>query len=87
MLMLMCNKKIIWGQKSLTHALPPELVDLDLDVALGYKYCVVRSTSNLVPLVQSMVMVKHGQPFEDNMVTSDCVTCLQDTHKALICIW
>ena len=46
----------------MTHALPPELMDLDLDVALGCEYGVVRSTSNLVPLVQIVVMVKHGQP-------------------------
>ena len=50
-------------------------MDLDLDVALGREYGVVRSTSNLVPLVQIVVMVKHGQPIEVNMVTTDCVTC------------
>ena len=61
-------------------------MDLDIDVALGRECGVVRSTSNLVPHVQIVVMVKHGQPVEDNVVTSDCVTCLQDTHEALICI-
>jgi len=51
----------------------PELVDMDPDVAFGCKYCVVRSTRNLVPLVQSMVMVKHGQTFEENLVEDTMV--------------
>jgi len=62
-------------------------MDLDLDVALGREYGVVRSTSNLVPPVRIVVMVKHGQPIEVNMVTTDSVTCQPDTHEALICIW
>ena len=41
---------------------------MDPDVAFGCEYCMVRSTRNLVPLVQSMVMVKHGQALEENLV-------------------
>ena len=41
----------------------PELVDMDPDVAFGCKYCVVRSTRNLVPLVQSKVLVKDAKVY------------------------
>ena len=40
---------------------------MDPDVAFSCKHYVVRSTSNLVPLVQSMSMVKCGQTFEQNL--------------------
>ena len=54
---------------------------MDPDVAFAYKHCLVRSTSNLVPLVQSMVMVKHGQTLEENLVEDTMVY-----HQVLI-IW
>jgi len=43
-------------------------MDVDTDVAFGRKYCMVRSTRNLVPSVWSKVLVKHGQVLEENLV-------------------